>query len=162
MSLADVTSANVVGYSNYPLADGTCMAGAAFNKIANTKTTLTQVIPQGYLNSSTYTTMSGKQTSKGCLGQITVTFLDNRGNPCTDKAGNAMKYYWKHTYTKAGGWQNDPHWYQGKTDGSTVDIDETNAPEIKMGEGLWVKVESGWTADFYIEGPGVDDTVAAE
>ena len=160
VSLADVTSANVVGYSNYPLADGTCMAGAAFNKItASEKTTLTQIKPQGYLESTVYKNV-GKGTKRGCNGEITVTFLDNAGATCVDKAGNEMKYYWKHTYYKTGGWDTDQHWYQMKPDGSTIDIDKNNAPEIKMGQGLWVKVEAGWNADFYIEGPGVDDTAA--
>ena len=63
VSLADVTSANVVGYQNYPLRNGATMTGASFQTITSEGVNLTDLTPVGYLNNATWTK---NITGKGC------------------------------------------------------------------------------------------------
>ena len=117
---------------------------------------LTEVKPVGYLESSAY--IGNKKT--GCKGQIVCQFLTPQGKVKTDANGDEMEFYWYHT-AKSGMWNDDACWKQTKN-GVLTTITKENAPTVKMGQGLWIAVLSGWTETFAVEGPGVDDTPAAE
>ena len=117
------------------------MAGSTFFTVTQKTTKLSEVIPGGYENNPTWTDPS---TGKGCKGFILCQILTAGGKVATDKAGNAMEYYWYHTWNKATGKWADAGYWQQETDDDDYVVGEDIEVELDPGQGLWIKVTKNW------------------
>ena len=157
VSLADVTSANVVGYSQIALRAGSKMSGASFNMVAKQNMDLTELVPSGYENNSAY--ISGK-TAKGIQGDIVIVILGSNGIVEKDENGYDKTYAWYHSYATKTGWAAAGVWKQAQ--GSGYADMKPGDVKFPMGTGLWVQVPKNFNEGMLIEFPGVDDAPAAE
>ena len=163
MSLADVTSANIVGYKNTEVRSGSKMVGASFATIGEKNGIyLSQLAPVGYEDVSVFT--DTKKGDGGVKGQFTIKILTSTGGQAYDeKTGVAKSWSYFRTYPKATKtWSNDGCW---KDKNGTVMTGE-NDITFETGDGLWVDVAAGayksGEEKYYLSFPGIDDKPAAE
>ena len=131
MSLADVTSANVVGYNNITLRNGSYMTGSSFDMVTKAGMRLTDLRPTGY-------EYDYWQTGRGSgmfNDKVTIKLLTYQGKP-------EKTWKWLASYDKtAKVWTG--YWYDT--------ADTTKAPiiagtaedfEFDVGNGIYVSVEA--------------------
>ena len=140
MSLADVTSANVVGYKNTEVRSGSKMVGASFATIGEKNGIyLSQLAPVGYEDVSVFT--DTKKGDGGVKGQFTISILTSTGGQAYDeKTGVAKSWSYYRTYPKSTKtWSNDGRWL----DQSGTEIKGDADVFFANGQGLWFDVDAG-------------------
>ena len=156
---ADISSANIVGYSGFTLRSGSIMVSPAFLNVGGSSITrLTDIKPTGYENLAYWKTGKGN----GFNDKITVAVLAKDGATADDPKveGKKLIWAWKH----AKGFANPGYWVRlgestAITPGSADDY------QFKLGEAVWANVvagayggSTGAGADQYkLEFPAVED-----
>ena len=153
VACADVTSANIVGYSNIKLVDGSKLGGAIFKGITTEGMKLTQLTPGGYLENPAWATPF---VGWGCQGFIIIELLSTSGSIDSDKDG-PLQFRWFHDFDFFGatGWAEKGCWKRS-IGGDLVEITDSNDYEIKASDGLWVTVSQDWCAGMALGTPGLN------
>ena len=162
VGFSDVTSANVVGYGDNNFADGFKMMSLNFKAIGSDGMKVSDLKPTGYLENPAYTT----KFAAGIQGTIYFEILGDDGDTMMitkDVGGETtdeytLKWAWYHTWTQAGGWQNDARWVDefGEVTVGDPGADYDANYTLPMGCSIWVSVD-GWDEDMTMSFPGVDD-----
>ena len=146
VSLADVTSANCVGYNNITLRRGSYMTGSSFDMISKAGMRLTDLKPTGYQYTYWETGRGGAKFND----MVTINLLTAQG-----KAEKTWK--WLASYDKTAKVWVSGYWYD-TADPTKTPIVAGSAEdyEFTVGQGIYVSVEasaystqSGAAADQY-------------
>ena len=135
-----MTSANIVGYKNTEVRNGSKMVGASFATIGEKNGIyLSQLAPVGYEGVSVFT--DTKKGDGGVKGQFKIKILTSTGGQAYDeKTGVAKTWSYFRTYPKATKtWSNDGCW---KDENGTVMTGEKDV-FFANGQGLWFDVAAG-------------------
>ena len=132
MSLADVQSANVVGYNNISLRSGRYMTGSNFDKITKAGMRLTDLRPTGYEDITYWSTGKGNGKFNDI---VTITLLSYQGKALRE-------WKWLASYNKDTSTWNEGYWYDAADTSKTPIVPGSDADhEFEVGEGLWVNVD---------------------
>ena len=140
VAMADVTSANIVGYNNNNLVDGAVGQGASFAPISGAKTVrLQDMIVSGY---------KAEDPDQEAWGEIYAQVLNASGG-----SNDAQTYYWFDCYVDDGeagildttfyGW-----YYIDEDTGYPTEIGEDVT--FTLGDGLWMYADTSfaWTIQY--------------
>ena len=146
MSLADVTSANVVGYANAQIRNGSKMISVSFDQISlkDGGMKLSQLAPVGYEDVE-YFKQNSQQGIKS--DRFTISVLSSSGSVAKYAdgpfAGRAKKWCFRRSCPKTAFiWENDGHWVM-QDDGETPIVADTETDYMfERGDALWFTVDS--------------------
>ena len=147
-ALADVTSANIVGYQNVGLAEGggggAKMITMPFNAIGEDGMRISSIIPQGYEENTAL------WKSKGIDGEFSIQLLAPDGTtaiiPGTEEEPVLMFYSWVHSCTRQGAWDTDAHWNDPYIE--EVEPGADNDYLFPRGTGLYMNIPENSEDDF--------------
>ena len=168
VSLADVTSANVVGYGNSQLRNGSKMVGFFFNKIGDKGMRLTDLSVNGYLDVA-YFKHNARKGIK--TDMFTLTILNNVGGVAKYENGRPKQWCFRRSCTNVGGvwtWGNDARWTYQNDDTHDIVPGSDEDYVFELGEGIWFDVNAlAFTGvedpnKYSVEFPGIDDEVKTE